>query len=631
MLTTKRVLAVTLLTLFCATSSAVAVQPDSAAGKAGGSSIDSSGPAVAVRAEAPPVVGEDRSVRIEGSFRPEEGKSPAAAETVRFAVYSQEVGGRPLWEETRSVVLDAEGRYSVVLGGGSFPMPESSTGDQLWLGVHFLSAGDKEQTRTVLSHATAVATSLREGAEMPKPGHLPAAPPAPAPVAVSSSRTPLVSNGTPGKIAKFTTNVDEGDSVMFESAGKIGLGNLAPVDALHVTFTNTTGTQTGYAVQNLGATAASYSGNLFYDQAGATSLFQGFNNSTHEYRINNVASSGSINFMLASSSKFLVQAGSGYIGVSQPTPTYPLDVLHTGSTGLRVKSSGSFSTIDIDAASGDAALRFANAGVNQWNIRNRPADNYLEIFELGGGGSRMVIQDGTGNVGIGQTTNPTYKLDVLQGGGSGIHVGSTSSFTVIDLDSANGDSALRFQKAGVNQWNIRNNPANNDLQFYELGASERMRIENTTGRVVIATNLLVNGTFTAVGAKSFTINHPLDPENKILRHAAAESDEVINFYSGNVTTDENGRAVVALPEYFGALNKDPRYNLTVIGVFAQAIVSKEVESNRFEIATSQPNVKVSWEVKAVRNDAYMQQNPFRAVEAKNPAEDRPVSLGGSLR
>ncbi|MEI2740082.1 MAG: hypothetical protein V9F01_15005 [Chitinophagaceae bacterium] len=43
-----------------------------------------------------------------------------------------------------------------------------------------------------------------------------------------------------------------------------------------------------------------------------------------------------------------------------------------------------------------------------------------EIFELGGGGSRFVIQDGTGNVGIGATTSPSYKLDVEHGGSTGL-------------------------------------------------------------------------------------------------------------------------------------------------------------------------------------------------------------------
>jgi hypothetical protein len=60
--------------------------------------------------------------------------------------------------------------------------------------------------------------------------------------------------------------------------------------------------------------------------------------------------------------------------------------------------------------------------------------------------------------------------------------------------------------------------------------------------------------------------------------------------------------------------------LTVIGSFAQAIISKEVSNNQFEIATNQPNVKVSWEVKGVRNDAHMRMQPFVAEEVKSAAE-----------
>jgi hypothetical protein len=401
-------------------------------------------------------------------------------------------------------------------------------------------------------------------------------------------------------------------------------------------------------------------------------------------------------------SRVVVQDGTGNVGIGETTsPSYKLDVLHGGSTGIRSRSSGSFSVVDIDAASGDAALRFANAGVNQWNTRNRPADNYYEIFELGGGGSRVVIQDGTGNVGIGETVNPTYKLDVLHGGATGIRSRSSGTFSVIDIDGANGDAALRFQRAGVNQWNLRNNPGNDDLQIFELGGGgermaikdgtgnvaiggslgaykldvlhggstglrvqssssfsvvdidgasgdaalrfakagvnqwntrnnpgtddyqifelggggERLRIENTTGTVV------VNGNFTALGVKAFTMDHPLDPTNKTLMHAAVESNEVLNAYSGNVVTDASGKATISLPEYFEAINKDFRYQLTVVGgTFAQAMVSKEISNNKFEIATNQPNVKVSWEVKGVRNDARMKMNPFTAVQDKSAAQ-----------
>ena len=316
-------------------------------------------------------------------------------------------------------------------------------------------------------------------------------------------------------------------------------------------------------------------------------------------------------------SRVVIQDATGNVGIGETTnPVYKLDVLHGGGLGARVRSSSSFSALDIDGATGDAALRFAANGVNQWNLRNRPADNYFEIFELGGGGSRVVIQDATGNVGIGQTTNPTYKLDVLHGGATGIRSQSSSSFSVVDIDGQNGDAALRFVKAGVNQWNTRNNPATDDYQIFELGGGgERMRIENTTGKVV------VDGDFTVLGVKAFTMDHPLDPENKLLMHVAAESNEVINFYSGNITTDASGKATVSLPDYFEAINKDYRYQLTVVGgTFAQAIISKEVSNNKFEIATNQPNVKVSWEVKGVRNDNRMKKNPFVAEQLKTPTQ-----------
>ncbi|MFZ5803521.1 MAG: beta strand repeat-containing protein, partial [Acidobacteriota bacterium] len=138
-------------------------------------------------------------------------------------------------------------------------------------------------------------------------------------------------------------------------------------------------------------------------------------------------------------------------------------------------------------------------------------------------------------------------------------------------------------------------------------------------------NVQVNGNFSATGVKNFLIDHPLDPEHKYLRHACVESNEVVNVYSGNVITDEDGRAVVELPEWFEALNKDFRYQLTAIGRFAQAIVEEEIHNNRFVIRTNMANVKVSWQVTAVRNDAYMRAHPMK-VEEEKPAEEQGTYL-----
>ncbi len=140
-----------------------------------------------------------------------------------------------------------------------------------------------------------------------------------------------------------------------------------------------------------------------------------------------------------------------------------------------------------------------------------------------------------------------------------------------------------------------------------------------SGDVLASQDMTVTGTFTAAN-KLFKIDHPLDPENKYLVHASVESFEMINVYSGNVTTDAAGDATVLLPGYFQAINSDLRYHLTVIGQFAQAIVSAEVQNNSFAIKTDKPHVKVSWQVTGVRQDTYAEAHPIVAELNKSPAE-----------
>jgi hypothetical protein len=127
----------------------------------------------------------------------------------------------------------------------------------------------------------------------------------------------------------------------------------------------------------------------------------------------------------------------------------------------------------------------------------------------------------------------------------------------------------------------------------------------------------VVGTFYA-SAKFFRIDDPVDPANATFQHTCVESDEYKNVYDGVVTTDGTGTAVVSLPGWFEALNKDFRYQLTVIGQFAQVVVLNEISSNQFTIASDKPNVKVSWQVTGVRKDPYALAHPVE-VETPKPA------------
>lgn len=140
------------------------------------------------------------------------------------------------------------------------------------------------------------------------------------------------------------------------------------------------------------------------------------------------------------------------------------------------------------------------------------------------------------------------------------------------------------------------------------------------GTVKIDGNLNVSGTVTK-GGGAFRIDDPLDPAGKYLSHSFVESPDMLDVYDGNVRTDAHGYAVVRLPRYFQALNRDFRYQLTPIGRFAQAIVWKQIAGNRFTIRTDKPNVEVSWQVTGIRHDPYA--NAHRIVpEQAKPAADR---------
>ncbi len=127
--------------------------------------------------------------------------------------------------------------------------------------------------------------------------------------------------------------------------------------------------------------------------------------------------------------------------------------------------------------------------------------------------------------------------------------------------------------------------------------------------------------FLSKAGGGFEIDHPLDPGNKYLSHSFVESSEMLNVYSGNVTTDGHGEAHVALPEYFEALNEDFRYQLTVLGQFAQAIVGQEIKNNQFTIKSDRPWVRISWQVTGVRRDRWAVANRM-VVEEEKAARDK---------
>ncbi len=142
---------------------------------------------------------------------------------------------------------------------------------------------------------------------------------------------------------------------------------------------------------------------------------------------------------------------------------------------------------------------------------------------------------------------------------------------------------------------------------------------------------------------SFKIDHPLDPANKYLCHSFVESPDMKNVYDGVVVLDRKGKAEIELPDWFGILNKDFRYQLTAIGApgpnlyIAEKISeattntkyssSKRSSSNknnnnsRFKIAGGTSGMEVSWQVTGIRRDPWANANRIE-VEEDKPAKER---------
>ena len=120
------------------------------------------------------------------------------------------------------------------------------------------------------------------------------------------------------------------------------------------------------------------------------------------------------------------------------------------------------------------------------------------------------------------------------------------------------------------------------------------------------------------GGGGFKIDHPLEPDKKFLSHSFVESPDMKNVYDGNVELDDKGEAWIQMPDYFEALNREFRYQLTPIGGAAPSLhVAEKISGNRFKIAGGPAGLEVSWMVTGVRKDTWAEANRIQVEESKS--------------
>jgi len=296
-----------------------------------------------------------------------------------------------------------------------------------------------------------------------------------------------------------------------------------------------------------------------------------------------------------------------YVGIGTTSP----------QAGLHVKGNGyprSFVFLQSDSAA-DAGIRFYSGDTVKWHIFNSATDDDgLRIYNGTGAQTVFFADQEDGDVGIGMTT-PIAKLDVYQSMGLAIrgqdgttgnygYVGHSTSGVFGNSNNQNGVHGSSLYYRGVY------GQSEYDVGVYGLSDFDYAGY--------FFGPLHVTGALSK-GSGTFLIDHPLDPENKLLSHSFVESPENLLIYRGKVRLDAGGQAIVELPDYFPALTDESRatVHLTSVGRPFPAGYEWSAGGASFT-AYGEPGREVSWMVMADRDDPVIHQLRRPVEEDKGP-------------
>jgi|GEM_PF-2875914 hypothetical protein len=246
------------------------------------------------------------------------------------------------------------------------------------------------------------------------------------------------------------------------------------------------------------------------------------------------------------------------------------------------------------------------------NILTNVGSIDMSTYDVQIGEDASSFSSSSGSVAVGRQATARYRI-----GGVAVGSGADGDYNGIAIgyqsDGQYSNIAIGFAASsysGYDRITIGRGITNRRNDSVALRGT--LYLDGGTGMMVRST--VGTGDWTA---KAFTIDHPDDPENKVLRHFCVEGPVVWNFYAGRSQLT-NGEATVGLPDYYAALNRVGAevFSLTPIGAPAALYVREEVAGNRFVVGGA-GDAAFSWTIHVPRNDpACLEDLARRPVEQR---------------
>ncbi len=651
------------------------VPAKSAVAPAAAAEPQAGGQPLAASPQVVPALPVPRLVKFSGVVKDAAGAPRTGTVGLTFSIYQEQEGGATLWMETQNVELDGEGRYSVLLGSTQsegMPLDLFASGDPRWLGVRVELPGEVEQARVLL---VSVPYALK-ASDADTLGGKPASAFALAPTETSATTTttsgtsttasatsPTTTKGkkpasagteTMGFIPMFIdTTGDLGNSLIEQSGSAIGIGE-SPVQTLDVN--GGIRASTGLATGNRNTSADAINTNaLFLNGSNAMGVI-GTSNAVFApgvlfTKVSFYAGNGS-----TTAERITVLGTNGFVGIGNTSPGQMLSVAGTiqstsggfmfpdGSTQTTAATGGGGSITAVNTPAGGGLTGGVTTGAANLTLLNTCSSGQV-LQWTGTAWACSTVSSGAGVTSVSEGTGIVASPNPIQGSGTisidttvvpQLNAGNTFSGMQTIAVAGSGITALSVQATDL----ASANTGVDGLADGTDGAGVIGEAENGSTAIGVwgisssgvagefSGNVQITGSLSKAGG-SFQIDDPLDPANKYLYHSFVESPDMKNIYDGVVQLDSHGQAVVILPDWFQALNKDFRYQLTCIGGFAPVYIAQEIAGNQFKIAGGKAGMKVSWAVTGIRQDAWANANRI-PVEQDKPSQERGYYLHPSL-